>query len=679
MGHTCEGMWHELKHCILTSKNNHIPKREHPNTGRKKTSWFNQETKSAVKHKSKTFNKWLKTRKQTDYKLYRRASNKCRQVCNAAKKGYEAEVAREAKANPKKFWSYINTKLKTKSGMSDLNREDGTKTSDDNEKSEILNKYFCSVFTNENLTQMPTIPNYHTNSQLCNITFTVEEVLGHLNNLNINKSCGPDELHPRVLKELASVIAEPLSNIFNSSMNSGTLPSDWKLANISPVFKKGNKCEVKNYRPISLTSIICKIMEKIIKDKIVKHLTNNKIISPNQHGFLQGRSCITNLLEMLDECTALLDTGECVDVLYTDFQKAFDSVPHSRLLCKCKAVGIQGKLLAWIKAFLTGRSQRVVVNGCSSDYMPVASGVPQGSVLGPLLFLIYINDLPDVIQNVSKLFADDAKVLSASSKNVSLQDDINNITDWCNKWQLYLNTEKCSVLHIGKTSYSNNYTITCQNVSTILKTSHLEKDLGILIDNKLKFDQHITSIVGKANRMVGLIRRSFDFLDAHSFQLLFKAMVRPILEYGQVVWSPHQKYLIGELEGVQRRATKMIPGSKNLEYGTRLKWLNLQSLENRRKRGDLIETYKYLNGLYSTERNFFELNKNSITRGHHLKIKHQYSRLDNRKYFFANRVVEDWNNLPAHVVKADSVNCFKNRLDKHWLSNNLWFDSNTVI
>lgn len=663
---TLEDSWLELKRHIFNSKNKYIPNSQYNN--KKHSKWSSSATRIAVKEKSKKFNKWLKTKKQSDYIEFRRASNKCKKICKKAKKDYETNVAKDAKQNPKKFWSYINSKLKTKSGIADLIREDGSKATIECEKSDILNKFFTSTFTVENLNDLPSPPCYELTSRLRTIDFTPEEVLCQLENLNVNKTYGPDGIHPRLLKELGGVLALPLAIIFNHSMSTKELPTDWKLANITPIFKQGNKNDPNNYRPVSLTSVVCKVMERIIKERVTKHLLDNKIIHSAQHGFLRGRSCLTNLLEVLDTCTRWIEDGDEVDVVYTDFKKAFDKVPHARLLLKCQAVGIEDSMLGWIESFLKGRMQRVVISGSSSEWFPVTSGVPQGSVLGPLLFLIYINDLPNAVESFMKLFADDAKVLNTKNNASLIQTDINRIIEWSDKWQMPLNVNKCEVLHIGVTKNLtvNNYTMMHNSTNVNIKSTNLEKDLGVWVDSQLKFEEHIMKMVSKANRTVGLIRRSFDFLDAQIFSLLFKGIVRPMLEYGQVVWSPRYAYLTQEIENVQRRATKLIPGFNNIDYEQRLQRLNLPSLENRRLRGDLIEAFKYIRGYYAVDNKLFELSNVGITRGHQYKVKHHYSRLDVRKHFFTNRVANTWNKLPADIVSADSINTFKNRLDRHW-------------
>ena len=231
-------------------------------------------------------------------------------------------------------------------------------------------------------------------------------------------------MHNRILKELAEELAQPLADLFNTSMDSGIVPESWKTANVTPIFKKGDKRDPSNYRPVSLTSTIGKIMEKIIRDHINKHMQLNKLYSPHQHGFRKGRSCSTQLLEVTEDWTKLLDEDNSVDCIYLDYKKAFDSVPHQRLMIKLHAYGIRGKLWKWIIAYLSNRQQQVVINGVASESTDVMSGIPQGSILGPELFLIFINDLPESIKSPDgavKLFADDTKLYSV----------VNNTTRTC--------------------------------------------------------------------------------------------------------------------------------------------------------------------------------------------------------------------------------------------------------
>ena len=356
------------------------------------------------------------------------------------------------------FWSYVNGKTKIKSEIPHLVKgmlPDGSKdmTASSYEKAEVLSDFFCSVFTNE--PQGPVTPVLPRNitQPMVEIDFSQQVVEAKLARLNTSKSAGSDNIHPRVIRELNSAISLPLSMLFHTSYITGTVPHDWKSANVTAIHKKSDKTVADNYRPISLTSILCKVMESIISDALVHHMKTNKLFTNKQFGFIKGRSATLQLLNVIDEWTKLLDAGVSVDVLYTDFQKAFDTVPHRRLMAKLTSYSFCKNALNWIQSFLTGRRQRVVVAGHESTWQWILSGVPQGSVLGPILFLIYINDIVDQLNCNAYLFADDMKIFNAITTNTDRQDlqsDINTIAQWTNKWQLKLNAEKCKIMTVGR-------------------------------------------------------------------------------------------------------------------------------------------------------------------------------------------------------------------------------------
>ena len=415
-----------------------------------------------VKEKKKKFSTWRNSRDNTDYLLYSSARNQAKWECRKAEKDFEKDsekkIAREAKTNAKAFYRYAQSKLKTRSRLSDLLSTDGELITSDKGKANEMNNFFTSVFTRENITSMPEFPEY--SSPLTDITITPEEVKKMLDNLNPNKLPGPDGIHPRVLRELSTELAIPLRDIFQLTLETGQLPTEWKLGHASPIFKKGSKLKPGNYRPVSITSVACKVMEKIARDRITKHLNRNQLLTDCQHGFIKGRSCATQLLAMLDKCTEILDQGGNIDAIYLDFSKCFDSIPHERLLLKLKKYGIQGKLWDWIADFLRGRKQQVSVNSYLSTLVSVLSGIPQGSVLGPILFIIFVNEMPDIVHLHILMFAGDTKVFK-DTRNATdsscLQDDINALQEWANQWQLRFNTDKCKRLHIGRSNAKHQY------------------------------------------------------------------------------------------------------------------------------------------------------------------------------------------------------------------------------
>jgi len=301
------------------------------------------------------------------------------------------------------------------------------------------------------------------------------------------------------------------------------------------------------------------------------------------------------LLNVVDKWMSVLDEGGNIDI-YCDIMKAFDQVPIDRLLTKVNSYGIKGSLLAWIESFLKNRTMSVVINGEKSSEGSVTSGVPQGSVLGPLLFAIFINDLPLGIDSLLFMFADDTKLfreIKNQDDNAHLQQDLDELSNWSEKWKLKFHPGKCSVLHLGKTNKKTSYELNGQ----VLQASSSEKDLGVQIDDDLRFDEHIQAKTSKARQIWGMIRRTFTFIDTETFPLLFKALVRPHLEYANCVWSPRFQHQIDDIEKVQRSATKQVPGLQNMTYPERLKILKLPTLKHRRRRGDLIETYKIVHQL----------------------------------------------------------------------------------
>ena len=316
-------------------------------------------------------------------------------------------------------------------------RNDGTTAKTDKEKAQVLNEFFQSVFTIEPDGELPEAPNYKPNSTLSDFTITKEEVLKALKGLKTNKAAGLDEIPALLLHEVAEEIAEPITHLFRTSLAEGHIPDNWRKANITPIFKKGSRNSPNNYRPVSLTSILCKTMEGIVKKRVLQHFVDNNLICNEQHGFTPGRSCCTQLLDTLDYWTKTLDEGGKIDAIYTDFKKAFDSVPHRRLMLKLSALGITGNVHAWIQDFLSNRTQVVTVNGEKSDEGPVTSGIPQGSVLGPLLFVAYINDLPQHAENEIRIFADDTKLFARSDTaqaRDSIQKDLDSLYKWSEDW-----------------------------------------------------------------------------------------------------------------------------------------------------------------------------------------------------------------------------------------------------
>ena len=641
-----------------------------------KPLWLTRNVLRIIRKKRRLWRTYSATKDYQDFQAYREVEKHVQKAVRRAKCNFEKTLAKNSKSNPKAFYSYLKSCNANKEGVGPL-KEDGRTVNDNSDMADMFNNFFASVFTDEDTNSVPEPRQTFDpgGDPLSDIVFMADTVRKKINNIRIGAAPGPDNITPRFLHATVDVISVPLAIIFTKSFEEGTVPDDWRQANITPIFKKGSKSVVGNYRPVSLTSVVCKIMESVIKDAIVKHMIKHKIINESQHGFVPGKSCLTNLLEYLDRLTEIVDSGQAADIIYLDFAKAFDKVPHCRLLAKVRAAGITGNALSWIQAWLHDRKQRVVLNGNASGWKSVRSGVPQGSVLGPILFVIFINDIDDSCSDATFLskFADDTKavhIIKGEADRANLQMDIDNLVSWSDEWQMLFNADKCKVVHIGKNNPGFSYTMGgFAPAGSVLGHSVVEKDLGVLVSSTLKPSEQCAAAAKKANQVLGQMARSLTYRDKHTWLKLYRQYVRPHLEYCIQAWCPWNDTDIDALEQVQRRAIGMTSGFRATSYEDRLQEVGMMTLKERRKRGDMIEVWKIVNDKSADCNKLFTMTRDHSQRDTRastgLNITPPKTKLEIRRQFFSSRVVNPWNSLPLCVKLADSVDTFKLRYDEH--------------
>ena len=668
---TVEGCWSSFSRTLYDMFDSFVPVRytREPSTCKHKRIRYPNYIRHMIKHKAILWKRCKLTKSVNDKALYKEAAAKCK---NAMDKYHAAtELALVRKNNLGSFFNFVNSRLRSNVAPVDLQMSDGSIITDSSMKADAFNDFFASVFTRDN-GDCPDVSNRAPNSSLDAISFTPHTVRSVLLKLKPTTSAGYDGIPNLFLKKCASSLAFPLSHIFGISFLDGCLPTSWKFAIVTPVHKKGPTRDPNNFRPISLTATCCRVMERIINNTLLRYLLDHHLISKQQHGFIQRRSVSTNLLDCLEDWTLNLQSRHVTDVIFFDFKKAFDTVCHSKLLVKLQSYGICGNLLLWIESFLNGRYQSVRVGNAISSAVPVISGVPQGSVLGPTLFLLFINDVVDIFSDLtvsSSLFADDLKLYTRYNLDAAhndLQTAITRLVEWAELWQLQVSIPKCSAFRIVNPRCQLNDSIKQLSYSidgTVLPFVDSIRDLGIHHDCQLKYDRHISLITHNAFKRAVLILKCFHTRDVRILKHAFCTYVRPLLEFSSLIWSPNYCYLIDKLESVQRFFTRRLHGLHQLSYKERLAVLGLETLERRRIIYDLVFCYKYLHGCVDLNiPNFLCVQNYDKTRNNGVKLYKPMCRLEVRKTFLANRVVNVWNSLPADVVLSHSLQMFKRKL-----------------
>lgn len=567
--------------------------------------------------------------------------------------------------NPKIFWRYVNSRLKLKPSLPVLSDDTGNLFLTDSQKVDALAGFFKTTFSNKNFVRTQDSPDERVSpiEQFDAGIFDEQAVQHYLSKLPSNSAASLDGIPNVFLKKLNIWLAKPLSKIFNVSYYSGCFPKLWKVGKVIPIQKQPTPTNLKHFRPITLNSTISKVMEKVIRDRFLKHLVKNGLLSREQFGFLPGRSVELQLNLCMEDWTRAVDSKVPMHVFYLDVSKAFDSVNHQLLVEKLKNFNTSSTFRTWIRSYLGDRSLTVSINESLSNTFPVPSGVPQGSVLGPLLFTLFINDLPKSVRNSQiKLYADDVKLYKEINSNHDLkcfQDDIRGIVRWADQNLLNIAKEKCALLQIGPTTATipqDPYIIDGWSIPMVVEF----RDLGVSINQNLCFKNHIERLVSEASRTSACIRRSFTLRDVSFMVRMFKTFVRPKLEYCSSVWSPSQVGLVRLVESVQKTFTKYLGDLYQRPYLDRCRELDLCPLSIRRALGDLTFVYKLFHGhfagynisdLYRTKSSRIRRNIYFLSRSCHTS--------NVRNNFISNRVVDLWNALPISCVQASTTKKFR--------------------
>lgn len=578
----------------------------------------------------------------------------------------EVEAISKIKLNPRAFYSYANSKRKNKSKIGPLLDSAGNLQSEPKTMADLLQQQYVKVFStasNENDTEevtdnIPTLEDFE---------FSESDIVKAIESMPNRSAPGPDKFPTIVLKQCKEELACPLYILWRKSLDSGQVPKIHKEQTIVPIFKKDSKAKPENYRPVSLTSHILKLFERVMRTKIVNFVEENGLLSNEQYGFRPGRSTITQLLVHIDRIIDILETNQNADVLYLDFSKAFDKVCHVTLINKLKGFGIRDKVLNWLQNFLQDRYQKVVVQGKLSYPEKVKSGVPQGTVLGPILFILYINNLTEVLKSCSiKIFADDSKIIKSIENEEDrklLLEDLIAVIEWAEHNKMELNEAKFMLLQHGKhEDMKLPYQV---NENLLLEQCEFAKDLGILVDSQLNWSQQIATVTASARQLAGWVLRVFKTRTKEVMLLLYKTLIRPKLEYGCVVFNPHRIGDIAKLEEVQRTLTHRIENMEKFNYWERLAALDLYSTQRRRERYICIQMFKIYRGLVPNNLN---LNFYSTTR-HGPKCKRKKLTAKSasinslRCNSFSDVGANLFNTLPPQIKQAKTLSTFKKMLD----------------
>lgn len=572
---------------------------------RKFPYFFTQETIRIIRKKHNVHNKYKIYKNPYHYYRFKKLRKLSKKLISRDFYSYLTNIEQDLPGNSKSFFKYVSRK-KGHSRFPSIMWSGDVEARSPRAISECFADFFGSVF------EPPSGPvydsqyeeNIYSSVYLSVVSLSEEVVEEGLKSLDPSKGPGPDNIPPIFLKNCSKSLTKPLSIIFNRSLQSGDFPQRWKLSGVVPVHKDGRRDLVQNYRPISILSSIPKLFESLVYKPIMHHVKH--LIIENQHGFVKGRNLETNLVHFLEILHDGIEAHNQTDVIYTDFKKAFDKVNHTILFRRLAEVGICGSLLRWVRSYVLRRSQYVCVGGQKSGSFISTSGVPQGSHLGPLLFIIYINNISSCFRSAGFLvYADDLKIflrIRCIEDVALLQEDLDRFCQYCRDNFLFLSLNKCQVISFTRNTNVLLYTYSMNQIN--LPRVNSVRDLGVILDTKLNFIQHIDNIISSSNKLLGFtLRHGKLFRTNKSLLIIYNSFVLSKLNFASPSWNPHYECHIKRLESVQHKFLKHLSYRNNFvitdhDYTEAQSRFNILSLENRRKMNDMSFLYKVLNGIF---------------------------------------------------------------------------------
>ena len=645
------------------------------------TPWITGDIKKLMAMRDKTKQDAIRTKSTDLFSRYKEIKNAINKLCKKARCEYYSNLITESMDKPHKLWKAIKKVLpgKTKQSTTILQDEEGI-FSKPPEVANCFNRFFTNIGFNlaskfpSGLQISNPYPNFKQTFYFkpININYTLKE----LQTLKTSKATGLDNISARLLRDAAVIVADPLNKIMNHSLKTGIVPSVWKEARVSPIFKSDCPTSPSNYRPVSIIPVCMKIFERAVQIQLVSYLTEHSILYHQQSGFRKKHSTQTAITDVTDYILSNMDNGNLTGAVYLDLKKAFDTVDLESLLFKLQCLGIGGDELKWFNNYINDRRQCVQHATSVSEKLPISCGVPQGSILGPTLFTLFLNDIVTSVSHAKiVLYADDTILLFSAKTTCDIKSilngDLKNVSAWFQRNKLHLNTKKCKWTLFGSEKRLSKISLPeiCIGEENMEHVTNY-KYFGVQLDSNLKWESHIELLCSKVRQRLGVLKRTRDYLDQATALKLYNALVMPLIDYCDVTYSTCSSKYLKKIERLMLRGGKIV---LNVPYDTpsivvlnRLKWLTLKERTDYHK---CVQMYKCINSLSPAYLSdiFDQVNHGYSTRNScNLKIVKCKTQMGQRSFKYIGATL--WNSLPHFIRTCSSLNEFKQNILKYFLN-----------